>query len=110
MLYRTIDTIYSMPTIDVDFDVFKAITLRRPSEDVSENEVLRQLLGLAAKKHAAAQTVAPQAGDWVTKGVRFPPRTELRATYKGQKHLGVAEGGAQGMRGRSMDTVEDIAG
>ena len=98
-----------MPTIDVDFDVFKAITLRRPSEEVSENDVLRQLLGLAAKKHLAAQTVAPQAGDWVTKGVRFPPGTEFRATYKGQTHLGRVEGGALVLSGKRFDTPSAAA-
>ena len=34
-----------MRNIEVDFDVYKALTLRRPSEGVSENDVLRELLG-----------------------------------------------------------------
>jgi len=33
-----------MPFIEIDFDVYKALTARRPSEDVTENDVLRQLL------------------------------------------------------------------
>jgi hypothetical protein len=98
-----------MPTIDVDFDVFKAITLRRPSEDVSENDVLRQLLGLPAKKHAAVQAAAPQAGDWVTKGVRFPVGTEFRASYKGQTHLGRVEAGALVLTGKRFDTPSAAA-
>src|SRR4051794_34145527 len=36
--------------IEIDLDVFKAITLRRSSEDESENDVLRQVFGLEAKK------------------------------------------------------------
>lgn len=98
-----------MPTIDVDFDVFKAITLRRPSEDVTENDVLRQLLGLSAKKHAALQTSAPQPGDWVSKGVRFPAGTEFRASYKGQTHLGRVEAGALVLNGRRYDTPSAAA-
>ena len=35
-----------MPTIEVDFEVYKALIARRPTEDVSENDVLRQLLRL----------------------------------------------------------------
>ena len=35
-----------MNTIQIDFDVFKEITARRKSEAVSENDVLREVLGL----------------------------------------------------------------
>lgn len=98
-----------MPTIDVDFDVFKAITLRRPSEEVSENDVLRQLLGLPPRKHAAGQAAAPQPGDWVAKGVRFPAGTEFRASYKGETHLGRVEGGALVLAGKRFDTPSSAA-
>lgn len=97
-----------MPTIDVDFDVFKAITLRRPSEDVSENDVLRQLLGLPAQKYAVHKTT-PQPGDWVTKGVRFPVGTEFRASYKGETHLARVEGGALVLSGKRYDTPSAAA-
>jgi len=84
-----------MRTIDVDFDVFKALTMRRPSENVTENDVLRQLLGLVpSARPVAAHSALPAEGDWVTKGVRFPAGTEFRATYKGQTHLGRVERGA----------------
>lgn len=98
-----------MRTIEVDFDVFKALTLRRPSEDVSENDVLRQLLGFPAKRSAPAQPPGPAAGDWVTKGVRFPAGTEFRATYKGQTHLGRVEGGALVLSGKQYDTPSAAA-
>jgi hypothetical protein len=74
-------------TIDVDFDVFKALTARRSSEDVSENDVLRQLLRLPPQGTPAVKSDSPGPGDWVTKGVRLPAGTELWATYKGQTHL-----------------------
>jgi hypothetical protein len=91
-----------MRTIEVDFDVFKALTTRRPTEAVSENDVLRQLLGLPASAHrtGAAQPSTPAVGDWVPKGVRFPAGTEFRATYKGQTHLGRVEGGALVLGGK----------
>lgn len=98
-----------MPTIEVDFDVFKALTMRRPSEDVSENDVLRQLLGLPVRKGASAQQAAPAAGDWVAKGVRFPAGTEFRANYKGQTHLGRVGGGALVLSGKRFDSPSAAA-
>jgi hypothetical protein len=91
-----------MPTIDVDFDVFKALTALRPSENVAENDVLRKLLGLPARspRPGGAQSAHPTGGDWVTKGVRFPAGTEFRAAYKGQTHLGRVAGGALVLGGK----------
>jgi hypothetical protein len=96
-------------TIEVDFDVFKALTLRRPSADVTENDVLRQLLGLPAKRAVSSHPAEPAAGDWVTKGVRFPAGTEFRATYKGKTHLGRVDGGALVLSGKQYDTPSAAA-
>jgi hypothetical protein len=83
-----------MPVIEVDFDVFKALTARRPTEDVTENDVLRQLFRLPVRESPLTTTDTPSVEDWVTKGVRFPAGTELRATYKGHIYLGRVSGGA----------------
>lgn len=99
-----------MPTIEVDFDVFKAITVRRPSEEVTENDVLRDLLGLPPKKPRATTTSSgPAPGDWVAKGVRFPAGTELRAHYKGQTYLARVEGGALVVDGKRFDSPSAAA-
>ncbi|TAK84824.1 MAG: DUF2924 domain-containing protein [Betaproteobacteria bacterium] len=98
-----------MRTIEVDFDVYKAITLRRTSEEVTENDVLRQLLGLPARKAATHEPALAAAGDWVTKGVRFPAGTEFRAAYKGQTHLARVEGGALLMGGKRFDSPSAAA-
>jgi len=98
-----------MRTIEVDFDVYKAITLRRPSEEVSENDVLRQILGLPAKKGPAVAGGVPAPGDWVTKGVRFPTGTEFRASYKGQTYLARIEGGALVLNGKRYDSPSSAA-
>ena len=75
-----------MHTIEVDFDVFKAITARRASESVTENDVLRDLFGLSRKTGAVVVgTGSPD--DWTVKGVRFAVGTEFRAHYKGQTYL-----------------------
>ena len=100
-----------MRTIEVDFDVFKALTTRRPSEDVTENDVLRDLLGLRSKRGpgAKAPTETPDAGDWIVKGIRFPTGTEFRANYKGQTWLGRVERGALVVNGRRFDTPSAAA-
>ena len=98
-----------MRTIEVDFDVYKVLTMRRATEDITENDVLRELLGLtrSGKSHPAANAATP--GDWVTKGVRFPVGTEFRANYKGQTYLGRVEGAALVLKGERFDTPSAAA-
>ena len=79
--------------IEIDFDVFKKLTFRRSKEDVSYNDVLRELLGLPLQKSPVREDVSGH-GNWVTKGVVFPSGTEFRATYKGQTYYGKVEPGA----------------
>lgn len=98
-----------MRTIEVDFDVFKAITLRRASEEVTENDVLRQLLGLQNRREPTAPAARPEAGDWITKGVRFASGTAFRARYKGQTWLARVEGGALVMNGKAYDSPSAAA-
>ena len=83
-----------MPTIEIDFDVFKALTASRRTEEVSENDVLRQLLRLPPRGAPGPKSDNPEPEDRVTKGVRLPVGTELRATYKGQIHMARVSGGA----------------
>jgi hypothetical protein len=66
--------------LDVDFDVFKALTNRRAAEEVSYNDVLRELLGLEAPP-PEPPTVSR---GWTCKNVTLPDGTELRAEYKGK--------------------------
>jgi len=44
----------TMATIDVDFEVFKALTLRRRCEEMTENDVIRELLGLPLPDRCAS--------------------------------------------------------
>jgi hypothetical protein len=98
-----------MPTIEIDFDVFKAITNRRPSEETTENDVLREVLGLPAKKRTFQNLNFPSPGDWIAKGVRFPVGTEFRANYKGRTHLGRVENGGIVVEGKRYDTPSSAA-
>ena len=98
-----------MPTIEVDFDVFKALTARRSTEDVTENDVLRQLLRLPSQSPSSAVLRTPGPDDWVTKGVRLPVGTELRATYKGQTYLARVSSGALVFDGKRFNSPSAAA-
>jgi hypothetical protein len=74
-----------MQTIEIDFDVFKEITVRRKNEGITENDVLRELFGLEPRKRPMTQK-AQSGKPWVAKGVVFPHGTEFRSPYKGQMH------------------------
>ena len=99
-----------MTTIDIDFDVFKALTAKRSTEGMTYNDVLRDLLGLGRPK-ASALAVATSASpsDWVTKGVRFPSGTEFRGAHKGRTHVAVVESGALVLNGKRFDTPSSAA-
>jgi hypothetical protein len=71
-----------MAAIEVDFEVYKALTMRRESEDMSYNDVLRDMLGL--KTSTVVPTPAGPA--WTWKGVTLPSGTELKAEYKGKEY------------------------
>ena len=84
----------AMKSIEIDFDVEKALFLRRASEEITYNDVLRELLGLGPKKTSNTATAAASGqGDWVSKGVHFPTGTEFRASYRGQTYYGKVESG-----------------
>lgn len=98
-----------MRSIEVDFEVFKALTVRRPSEEVSENDVLRELLDLPPKSWRGVVPLPASSDDWVVKGVRFPPGTEFRASYKSQIYLARVQSGALVLNGQSFNSPSAAA-
>ena len=95
-----------MNTIEVDFDVYKQLTLRRETEHVTYNDVVRGLLGLKA---ATASEAGSSADDWIVKGVRFQAGTELRATYKGKTFTGRVQSGGFMLNGQRYDSPSPAA-
>ena len=87
-----------MTTIEIDFDVYKALTARRGDETVTYNDVLRALLGLGQPaaglrrlfgfggKTPLKTGLQSDASCWLYKGIYFSAGTELRARYKGHLH------------------------
>lgn len=80
-----------MNTIEVDFDVFKQLTILRASEEVSYNDVIRELLGLG--KSQISKTMSNSPDDWIVKGVHFPAGTEFRGKSKNQTYTARVEKG-----------------
>lgn len=72
-----------MASIEIDFDVFKALTVRRPHEGVSYNDVLRELLDLESEGSRAEPSNALGCN---MKGVFFPEGTAFRVVYKGKTY------------------------
>lgn len=90
-----------MQQISIDFEVFKALTAQRVSEEHSYNDVLRDLLGLDSiiepeaasdfqesieqSSNILAKISNPDKG-FSSRGIFLPNGTMLRATYKQQQY------------------------
>ena len=99
-----------MRTIEIDFDVYKALTLKRETEAVSYNDVLREILGLGPAPIPNANAEAKPGGQpWVSKGVSFPHGTEFRSTYKGREITGVVANGALVVDGKRHNSPSSAA-
>lgn len=84
-----------MPSIDVDFETFKHITMLRPSEDVTECDVIRWKLGLPSPIEPIVMddpsSIAAVAVNhlpmnerfWTSEGVKFRVGDELRHWFRG---------------------------
>jgi hypothetical protein len=107
----------AMHTIEIDFDVFKRLTVMRETETVTYNDVLRQALGMASASPIPAHAKAePQSldwrassGSWTTKGVTFPADTEFRASYRGETIHGRVEAGALAVNGKRYESPSAAA-
>jgi hypothetical protein len=95
-----------MTTIEVDFDVFKELTVRRRTEATTYNDVIRELLRLPLVSRDATPTVGL---GWVQKGVTFPNGTEFRATYKGATYLGKVVNELMIVNGNPVKSLSEAA-
>ncbi len=96
--------------IEIDFEVFKELTNRRETENITYNDVLRELLGLnPLKTSVTSSSFESSAGAWTTKGVTFSAGTEFRANYKGQTIFGKVESGSLVVNGNRFDSPSAAA-
>ena len=76
-------------TIEIDFDVFKALTNRRASETTTYNDVLRELLGMSSATHGE---VSDPTKGCTMQGVFFSEGTLFQVVYKGSIHRAQIKG------------------
>ncbi len=76
-----------MPMIDVDFESYKEITARRPNENVTEGDVIRQALGLPKSNSGLDnQSTSGMGGQfWHSEGVPFKVGVRLRHAFRNGK-------------------------
>lgn len=99
-----------MRTIEIDWDVYKALVNLREQEEMTDNDVLRNLLKLSPKVGAVGlSNSAAGQGYWISKGVRFPVGTAFRATYRGQIYHGRVESGGLVVDGKSFSSPSAAA-
>lgn len=95
-----------MQSIEIDFEVFKALTALRESEKDTYNDAVRKLLRLPRANgngsRAVQSHIQANPNDWIRKGVTFPEGTELRASYKGETHYAKIEHGAIVLNGKRV--------
>lgn len=97
-----------METIEIDFDVFKEITIHRKTEKITPNDVLRELFGLDPLEKND-DPLMPSGKSWVTKGVTFPHGSEFRANYKGQEFIAEVKDGALYLNGKKFTSPSAAA-
>ncbi len=61
-----------MLQIDIDFEVFKQLTNRRPTEAVTYNDVIRELLKLTTPSAAAIRITGSNVNGWRFWKCRLP--------------------------------------
>ncbi len=99
-----------MVAIDVDFEVFKVLTARRKSERMTENDVIREALGLHEPRRGGNDELSLRAeSSWIVKGVEFPQGSEFRANYKGRLYTGAVDNGALVIGGRRFTSPSAAA-
>jgi hypothetical protein len=98
-----------MATIEIDFDLFKELTLRRSSESETMSDVIRKALAATAPTRLDASK-PPTAGGVVYSGVTFPEGTQFQATYKGRTyHAEIKNGSWVGSDGVVRRSPSDAA-
>lgn len=98
-------------SIEIDFEVYKEITARRETPEMTPNDVLRKQFDLdPASPSSGANGRQEENGEpWVWKGVTFPHGTEFRAEYKGRTYYAKAEDGALIYEGKKFKSPSPAA-
>ena len=96
-----------MATIEIDFEVFKALTNQRSTEETTYNAVLRELLKLPVA--VATSPVAGTKKAWTWKATTLPHGTQLKAEYKGQEYTAEIDDGRWSQNGETYGSPSAAA-
>lgn len=109
----------TMRTIEIDFEVHKAIELERRSFDEAPNTALRRLLGIApaeTENNTEPKTTPlpspvgrPWAGKGHSAGLTLPHGTELQMDYNGQRFMGRVDNGVIMFEGQNFTSPSGAA-
>ena len=106
-----------MATIELDFDVWKELTVLRTSEETTYSNVIRDLLRksrlseetLVNTKTGKGGLYGRQERGSSNMPIYIPNGTEFRAKYKGKMHIGIVQQDALVVNGNSYPTLSKAA-
>ncbi len=99
-----------MQQIEVDFDVWKALTAKRTNASHDYNDVLRDMLGLPISEKPDADVASTVALGKRLGGRFLPNGSKMRATYKGALHFAeITEGQLRGNGGQVFSSASAAA-
>lgn len=98
-----------MQSIDIDFEVYKRLTLLRDNEETTYNDVIRKLLDIPVIKEEDTPIQNQEFLPWVTRGYPFPHGTQFRAKYKGTMYFAEVNNGRLILNGKSFDSPSRAA-
>lgn len=100
-----------MTTIEVDFEVYKKLTVMRETERMTVNDVIRKLLVLPedSVEQDIEDIVKDLVSSWFIKGATFPARTQFRAEYKGNIFFGEVIDAALVVNGKAFKSPSSAA-
>lgn len=104
-------------SIDIDFEVHKAIELERRSFDETPNAVLRRMLSIDTTTTGQSASVAvipdgegrPWVGKGKSTGLILPHGTDLQMDYNGQRFTGRVDNGFLVLEGRRFTSPSGAA-
>ena len=104
-------------SIEIDFEVHKAIELERRSFNETPNEVLRRMLGIDASEVSRPEPSSvmslaagrPWVGKGKSTGLTLPHGTALQLDYNGQRFTGRVENGSLVLEGQRFSSPSGAA-
>lgn len=92
--------------IEIELDVYKALTQRMEHEQDALNDIIGRLLDLPAYRVAPANI---EQADWFGYSVRLAVGTELRTNYKKTERIGIVRKDGLELEGQTFPSLSAAA-